>query len=679
MSFKTYLKSKVKYTLGIASLAAIISQLIFPVLSSQASAARFNFMAGDEEMITGTNITQKSTSWGNPITGTASNEFRGMIYYHNGYKDITAENTKIKINIPSSSTNKTIKITGSISADNAETVTSTVVDGKIVGLDGLIVNLDQDVNVEFIPGSVKWFPNAKQYTNTDLALTPLPAGQTGDSIVSANGINLGNINGCWDYAGYVTFGFKTIVKEAPTLSLTKSVINETKGETAFQKTTNAEVNDTVTYKVESINSGSTSVANAIVKDTLPGSVSFIPNTLVQYKNGSTTPTVLTTAEADQFFGTGLNMGTLIAGQNIKNTFTFKAKVNQTSSNCLINTALITAASLSASDTAKVCLIAPNIVKSKSAYNLTKSEPAVIAESGDSIEYTLTTKNTGTAAISNFVIEDDLSTVLNYSEIVSISDGGSIISVSGGKTVRWSAVTINPGQTITRKFTVKIVNPLPTTPNELKLTNVYGNLVTVLIKKPVIPPQMSIAKYVRDITSGDSNFVKSNQAYAGDTLEYRINFVNTGVVSADAIKIYDVLPANTQYIVGTTVISRNGGNEQTLPDGITAGGIKLDTVAAGEAGYIKFRVITSTGLAKGETLTNNAYLAFSDKTISDSANTVIVAKGTVAAPKTSLPTTGPGNLPGATTFVFTFLAGILFLYARYKNLDIKENPVYADFA
>ena len=199
MSFKTYLKSKVKYTLGIASLAAIISQLIFPVLSSQASAARFNFMAGDEEMITGTNITQKSTSWGNPITGTASNEFRGMIYYHNGYKDITAENTKIKINIPSSSTNKTIKITGSISADNAETVTSTVVDGKIVGLDGLIVNLDQDVNVEFIPGSVKWFPNAKQYTNTDLALTPLPAGQTGDSIVSANGINLGNINGCWDY------------------------------------------------------------------------------------------------------------------------------------------------------------------------------------------------------------------------------------------------------------------------------------------------------------------------------------------------------------------------------------------------------------------------------------------------------------------------------------------------
>lgn len=678
MSFKSYLKSKVKYTLGIASLAAILSQLIFPVLSLQASAARFNFLPGDGEMITGRNITQADTTWGNPITGTAPNEFRGMVYYHNGYEGIVAENTKIKVNIPATSTNKTIKITGSVSADNAETITSTVIDGNIIGNNGLVVSFDQDVNVEFIPGSVKWFPNANQFTNTDLALTPLPSGQTGDGIVSANGINLGNINGCWNYAGFVTFGFKTLVKEAPALSLVKSVKNDTNGEVAYVKTTNAEVGNSLTYKVEATNSGSVSMANAIVKDTLPAGVTFTPNTVLQYKNGATVPTLLTTAEEGQFFGAGLNIGTLPAGKNIKNTFVFQAKVDLSAKNSMINTALITAAGLSASDTAKVNIIAPNIVKSKSAYNITKTEPAVIAEAGNSIEYTLTTKNTGTAAVSNFVVEDDLSTVLNYSEIVSISDSGSIVNVSGAKTVRWAPVAINPGQTITRKFTVKIVNPLPTTPNELKLVNTYGNLVTITIKRPPVPPQMSVAKYVRDITTGESNFVKSNQAYAGDILEYRINFVNIGTVPADAIKIYDVLPANTQYVAGTTTISRNGGNEQTLPDGIVAGGIKLDTVAAGEAGYIKFRVITSTGIAKGETLTNNGYLVFSEKTISDSASTVIVAKGTVAAPVTSLPKTGPGSLPGASTFVFTFLMGIAFLYAKYKkNIFAEENLIYSN--
>lgn len=678
MSFKNYLKSKVKYVLGIASLAAIVSQLVFPVLSSEASGARFNFLTGDLEMIRGANVTQGATGWTNPITGTAGDEFRGIVYYHNGMLDTVATNTRIKVNIPGATVNKTAKITGSISADNADTVTSTVVDGQLIGHDGLIVNFDQNVDLEFVPGSVKWFPDSSVSGGPNQVPVALPFGQTGNEIVSANGVKLGDIQGCWDHAGYVTFGFKSKAKAAPTLTLSKTVKNDTKGDVSLTHSTTAEAGNNLTYKVDVTNSGTEGLENVIVKDTLPGGVTYTPNTLVEYEHGSNMPVSLNASEASQFFSNGLNIGSLPAGQGVKTSFQFQAKVDANAHDCMINTALVTAAGLSASDTAKVCLVAPNIVKSKSAYNITKSEPANIAEAGNTIEYTLTTKNTGSASIQNFVIEDDLSQVLNYSDLVSVSDGGTIVTPNGVKTVRWEPVSIAPNQTVIRKFTVKVVNPLPVTPSELKLINFYGNQVVIIIKRPPVPPQMSVSKYVKDISTGEGNFVKSDQAYAGDILEYRINFTNIGTVPADQVRIYDTLPANTQFISGTTVISRNGGTEKTLPDGITAGGTVLDSVAVGESGYIKFRVSTSTGLAKGENLVNTVFLSYDHKTISDTASTVIVAKGTPIVPATtSLPKTGPGSLPGATTFMLTFLMGIAFLYTRYRKVAFAEEKQIYD--
>ena len=661
MTFKTYLKSKLKYLMGVASLAAIVSQLLMPVGSTQAAQPRFNFLSGDYEMIRGVNYTQNETVWKNPVSGTVGDEFRGIVYYHNGVLNTTAENTRIKINIPGSTTNNSAKITGSISADNAETVTATVVDGQIVGRDGLIVNLNQDANLEFVPGSVKWFPEGSKTSVT------LPFGQSGNEIVSGNGLNIGGINGCWEFAGYVSFGFKTKAKITPsTLTVSKTVKNVTAGETNFIEQTNAARGDEVLYHIDVNTSGSEPLENVIVKDELPSGVGFVSGSLVKITSGG--KTTISDSDAAKFFDGGLNIGT-ISGGNTRTSFEFKAKVaNNAPEGCLTNKAIATAGSLSASDIAKVCVVAPNIVKQKTAFNVTKNEPAAIANPGDVIEYTLITKNTGSAPIANFVVEDDINRVLAYSDIVSISDSGQVVTENGAKIVRYAPVTINPGQTVTRKFTVKVVNPLPTSPSELKLINVYGNEVVIIIKRPPVPPSMTISKYVRNVTTGESNFVKSNQAFAGDVLEYRINFTNNGTVPVDQVKIYDVLPANTQYISGTTVISRNGATEQTLPDGIVAGGVTLDTVPVGESDYIKFRVTTSTGLASGQKLVNTGYLQFDKKTLSDTAETLIIAKGTTPVKTTPvLPKTGPyGAGAAAGGFLAAFTLGIAFLYLKYRR-------------
>lgn len=676
MNFIKYLKTKVKFVVGIAALSAIVSQLILPATGASAGEPRFNFLAGDLELLRGANVTKNQDVWKDPISGQAGDEFRGLIYYHNGMLNTVAKNTEIKVSIPASTTNKTAKISASISADNAATATDTIVDGQVVGLSGLTVNFDQDVNLEFVPGTVRWFPNSNVNGGPNEQPVALPGGQTGNEIIDAHGINIGDINGCWEFAGFVTFGFRAKQKIAPTLDLTKTVRNDTAGENSFKKETSAEFKDMVEFNIDVLNSGEQDLTNAILSDKLPEDLTFVPNSLIEFPNGSSSPVTLTDAQAAQMFGSGLNIGTLKAGSATKNSFRFKAKVTETEKEKLINKATVTAAGLTASDTATVIIKVANIVKSKSAFNETRKEVAKVAGPSDVVAYTLTTKNTGTAAVKGFIVSDDITNILTFSDIVSISDAGKVELQDGKKVILWPATTVNPGQSITNTFKVKVKNPLPVNPGcEFKMVNVYGNEVVVIIEVPKEQANLKIEKFVRDVTTNETNFVKANQAFAGDTLEYRVNYSNVGKGFADNVKFTDTLPANTAFISGTTRISRNGASEQTLPDGIVGNGVKVETIAPGESGYITFRVSTSANIAAGQVLVNTAFLTFEKNTISSTAQTTIVTKGTTPVTPvatTSLPKTG--STTGA-SFMITFFMGIMFLYAKYrKELGSEESMI-----
>lgn len=661
MGFKNYLKKKLKYVFGVALVAGLLSQLISPLLSASATEPRFNFLPGDYQILEGFNETKNETVWKNPVSGNAGDVFRGSVYYHNGVLDTTAINTRIKVNIPQSTTNKTAKITASISADNAATVTSTVVNGQLVGLDGLVVNLDQDADLEFVPGSAQWFPNAQGGMGTS---TPFPGGQSGNEIVSANGVNIDGIAGCWEFAGFVTFAFKTKAKALPNIKIEKEVKNISRNEASFSKETTAKVGEITQFKVEVTNTGNTDIADAVLRDIDPTGLEFVSGSLEKTFDGTTT--ALSDTDAAIFFDGGLTLDNLAPTKSI--TFTFKTKVLDilNDGDVVINKAIVVAAGKTLESIAKVKIEEKkaNIIKSKSAYNDTKKEAADVVAAGDLVTYTLTTKNTGEAPI-DFVVSDNIEEVLQNAVIVSISDGGKV----EGNTISWPSVCIKPGETVTRTFQVKIKD----IGKEVCFKNVYGNEVVLCIKVKKVAPCLHIEKFVRNVTAGESNFVDSNEAKAGDTLEYLINFSNTGDGPADQVKFTDTLPPNTTYLAGTTRISRNKSTEQTLPDGITGSGITLDTIAAGESGYIKFRITTSDCLAANEILVNTAHLTDDNKTISDTAQTKIVAKA-VAAPvdgKGGLPKTGSS---AALSFVLTFMAGICVVYAKYAKIARSEESI-----
>ncbi len=112
-----------------------------------------------------------------------------------------------------------------------------------------------------------------------------------------------------------------------------------------------------------------------------------------------------------------------------------------------------------------------------------------AKGGDTLTYTLYAKNTGTTTVKRFVVQENISDILDYADVVDLHGG----TLGSDNVVKWPATDIKAGQTIQKKITVKVKNPIPQTPVSsanpekfnLVMTNVYGNPVNVKLP-PSIP-------------------------------------------------------------------------------------------------------------------------------------------------------------------------------------------------
>jgi uncharacterized repeat protein (TIGR01451 family) len=130
---------------------------------------------------------------------------------------------------------------------------------------------------------------------------------------------------------------------------------------------------------------------------------------------------------------------------------------------------------------------------KTASNVTQSiedADGTTANAGDTITYRLIVRNTGTQTVPKFVIEENLSDVLQYSDIVSL-DGGKL---DDSQTAVWPAIDIGAKKTVEKKITVKVKDPIPQTPIsasdpgafDLVMTNVfYEDQVDIMLPPSVI--------------------------------------------------------------------------------------------------------------------------------------------------------------------------------------------------
>jgi len=131
----------------------------------------------------------------------------------------------------------------------------------------------------------------------------------------------------------------------------------------------------------------------------------------------------------------------------------------------------------------------NMVPSKAVSNITENianANGTTAAAGDVLQYTLTTKNTGTGT-GTISVDEDISDILAYADVTKA--GGATLN---NNHMIWPVASVSAGSQIVDTFQVTVKNPVPATPStpndptlyDLKLDNIYGNEVEVKLPAPV---------------------------------------------------------------------------------------------------------------------------------------------------------------------------------------------------
>lgn len=151
---------------------------------------------------------------------------------------------------------------------------------------------------------------------------------------------------------------------------------------------------------------------------------------------------------------------------------------------------------------------------------------------------------------------------------------------------------------------------------------YASYVTFKIK-PQFAQTANFTMSKEVSKHGANTWSKSYAAQPGETVDYLVQYKNTGTTQQDNVMISDKLPAGMTYVAGSSVL----GNSKypsgiKTNDGITAGGINVGSYATGANAWVIFsaKVAAKDKLPCGpQTLVNTATVETDYGNKSDTAN------------------------------------------------------------
>lgn len=372
------------------------------------------------------------------------------------------------------------------------------------------------------------------------------------------------------------------VTPPPNLSFTKTV-NPT--------TVTAGVQTPVQYTLRFANTGVTKATGVQVVDTLPTGVTFVSATL----NGAG----ITPAQAGQqltFTGVKSSADT-VAGEVSGGTsgmLVVNATVEASASGTLTNTA-----SISSTETAPNTASASTVVQSggggggspQLAVQLSANRTSAVP--GDTVTYTVTVANIGTATANNVVLSAALPTRSYYT--YGTCTGGCSV---GGGAAQWSLTSLAVGASASYTFTMTAgssglaagVSVVPDQANAAatSVAQVDSNTVDVSISGN---PQLGFSKSV----SGPAT------PAPGQTLTYTLVVTNSGSVAALGVRVLDPVPSSTSY-AGALTASAGTGSFDPVNNRVV---FDVGSLAPGASATLSFAVTVGTLNAGNTTIVNTA--------------------------------------------------------------------------
>lgn len=280
--------------------------------------------------------------------------------------------------------------------------------------------------------------------------------------------------------------------------------------------------------------------------------------------------------------------------------------------------------------------------------VSKGSTATGAVAGDSILYTVTVANTGTASAASVVLSDSLPAGLTFipgsvtvagvsRPTLDITAGVPLgsLNLSSSIVVTYRALI---GQDASILQLVNSANAAFTFQSVAGGPTITGVIPSNNSTLPVYSPNLSIVK------SGSTT-----NATVGDTVTYTLQVNNGGNVAAN-VTLTDNIPSGSSYVAGSFRLNGNviaGANPAT--------GVNLGSLAAGSANTVTFQVLV-TSLPTPPTLVDQATASYSFS--SPDGRTIT---GTVASNTLTIPVTLPNVTAVKSASVSDVAVGETFTY------------------
>ncbi len=265
----------------------------------------------------------------------AGKEYEAYIYYHN--------NAAANLNLVAKDTTLRVELPAVVDGDTQSVAYITSSNAKPQKIwDETTLTSDSAMALRMVPGSAK----IHNFGATN--------GKTLANDIITSGVKLGynaldgNVPGCNEYAGYVTFRF---VADQPNFTVDKLVSKH--GDNKWVETYTAQPGETVDYLLKYKNTGTVTQKDVVIKDSLPAGMTYVSGSTVL---GNPANPAGVKASDNVTTSTGINVGTYNPGQNAWVIFSAKAPAESKlvcGVNTLVNKETVETDNGSKSDTATV--------------------------------------------------------------------------------------------------------------------------------------------------------------------------------------------------------------------------------------------------------------------------------------------------------------------------------------
>lgn len=625
-------KFDLKRTLGMSAIALLFGGGMF---AGAAGVPAFNNTADDYNTVM---VAKSGQPYAASASATPGEVLSVLIWDHNSVPDSVATNVKIKATIPTNLATSH-QVTGTVSADNASTVTGTAA-----------INVGSETRLSYVPGSAQLLKNVVGEDKISrMSAVNWPTNITPDNVVTT-GINLGSQAGCWQYAQAVVIQVK-VEGVAPAINTNKRV-ERAGGDSVFGVAAIAQPGDYVNFKIFLQNTGTgTGVAPRIV-DTLDSRLTYVPNSsymLIKQNNTDYRVDLLDTKI--KFEGQKITWAfqDMAPRPDAALYLIFQARVADKTQFPIGTTVINNIASAGfANATANTNNVTITINRSaepvvnfslrKEVTNLSLGdskwydEQLASAGAGDTIAYRLMMQNTGNTTAANVTLKDILPAGVTFDGHVVLYNkdniNGKVISTDEIVKTGYLFPTVEAGsanmQTII--FQAKLTNDCSGQQTLINKSQVlYNGAVAAQDTATVVFSCVRGLIITKDIQDPTDQLFKDSISVVRESqvLTYRINVQNNGNTVVNNPILRDVLPNQVTYVNNSLSID---GEFMTsdIQQAFLNQGMVLTNLTPGMGKVIKFQVRVNDCPPLGDIpLVNTAYVkADGIAEISDKASTVV---------------------------------------------------------